>query len=512
MSVGIHTLVRMTVAAVRNQFRGLPVTGGTSLPDFRVGLTAGDVAGLAGRLQDVDHSLAPDVDLLARAVGWEQVVAMAQAAQAAILAELSARTGVGAARVVDELQAARSCTQFQAQRAVLRALDLAAHPGVAGAMRSGDLDVRKADAVLDNLPRGEDPRRWDGVVDVLLDEATWLSAPALKRRTAALVIAAEPAEASARCARARADRSVSLQHLGDSMALLTAYLPAPDAVAAFTVVDAAAGTRREAGDARNIDQRRADAFSGIFAGILETGVLPGLGVGASPASAGAVGASDTAGAVAGAATAGGEPLPRKQRRRPEIQVTVAATTLLGLDELPGELAGYGPIPADMARAIAQDGTWRRILTDPSTGVLVERGDATYRPGADLTGTVIARDVTCVYMGCGQPGWRCELDHREPFDPARAAADQTTADNLDARCKHHHDLKGTGGWTARRLPSGASEWTDPFGVTFTRLAIPIAITQAVWDRLRGPCHLPGTGDLRGAGDLRPRGGYPDEPPY
>jgi hypothetical protein len=41
--------------------------------------------------------------------------------------------------------------------------------------------------------------------------------------------------------------------------------------------------------------------------------------------------------------------------KPAIQVTVAASTLMGVDERPGELAGYGPITAGMAREIAADG-------------------------------------------------------------------------------------------------------------------------------------------------------------
>lgn len=42
--------------------------------------------------------------------------------------------------------------------------------------------------------------------------------------------------------------------------------------------------------------------------------------------------------------------------RPLVSVIVPITTLLGLDEQPGELVGYGPIPACVAREIAADGT------------------------------------------------------------------------------------------------------------------------------------------------------------
>lgn len=451
------------------------------LPDFRDGLPAGDVAALAAVLDDVEVGDATSAELLARAVGWEQVVAMAQAQQARVLGELCARREVGRERVADELQAALSCTAFQAQRTVMRADDLMAHPMLRDALGAGTLDVRRVDAILDALPSGGDPRRWNGVVAVLVEEAPLWSAPALKRQALRLVLAAEPGQAAERCARARRERGVELRPLEDGMALLSAYLPAPDAVTAFTVIDAMAGSSRVAGDERTVHQRRADALSDLFGRIADTGTLPD-----------------------------GSTLPRKHGRRAEVQVTVAATTLLGLDDLPGDLAGHGPIPADMARAIARDGTWRRLLTDPVTGTLVERGTATYKPGADLTAFVIARDVTCTFMGCGQPAWRCELDHREPFDAARPARDQTIAANLDARCKHHHEQKTSGGWSVRRIAeSGACEWTDPWGITFTRLAVPIVLTAQALARLRGPCDAPGDADPP------PRlasGGYPDEPPF
>jgi hypothetical protein len=467
--------------------RPLPIAAGMCLPDFREEVPVGDVVALAARLADVDPSTATSVDLLARAVGWDQVVAMAQAAQARVLGELTARREVGAHRLVDELQAALSCTTYQAQRMVLRTEALAAHPRLARGLVRGDLDLRRVDAVLDALPVGGDPHRWDGLIETLIENAPLWSPPMLRRQAERLVIAAEPAQAEARCARARADRGLELRPVGDGMALLTALLPAPAAVTVFTVVDALAGTARGVGDERDVHQRRADAFTGIFDAIAATGTLPD-----------------------------GSAVPRKHRRRAEIQVTVAATTLLGLDELPGDLAGFGPIPPGMAREIARDGTWRRLLTDPATGTLVERGTVTYQPGADLTAFVIARDVTCTFMGCGQPGWRCELDHREPFDAGRPADGQTTAANLDVRCKHHHEQKTSGGWSVRRIDgSGACEWTDPWGITFTRLAIPITLTAAALARIRGdgPGNPPwGCGAGTDPPGSQGSTGYPDEPPF
>src|SRR5262249_61185497 len=65
----------------------------------------------------------------------------------------------------------------------------------------------------------------------------------------------------------------------------------------------------------------------------------------------------------------------------QVQVTVPASTLMGLDDQPGDLAGYGPIPAELARELAAEGTWRRLVTDPLSGTLLDYGRTTYRPPA-----------------------------------------------------------------------------------------------------------------------------------
>ena len=467
--------------------RRLPVGSGMALPDLREQVPPRDVAAFAALLTDVELDDASSIDLLSRVAGWDQLIAMAQAEQARAVGRLVQREGLGANRVVDELQCAVGCTRYAAERLVVRAEGLARYGALMNALASGDVDVRKAEAILDSLPLGGEPGRWDGVVAAVLQDADLWSAPAIRRQTERLVIAAEPAEAAASCERERRERCVRLDPAGHGMAWLSAYLPAPEAVAAFTVIDALAGSHRHDGDDRTVDQRRADAFSEVFTTILDTGVTPG-----------------------------GTALPRRHHRRWNVQVTVGACTLLGLDDLPGELGGYGPIPADMARRLARDGTWRRLLTDPVTGVLLDRGDATYRPGADLTDAVIARDVTCTHPYCGQPSWRCELDHIEPFDPSRPAEEQTTAANLQAACKHHHEEKTSGGWSVRRNPAtGASEWTDPFGITYIRLATPIVLTAAALTAIRdggrdGPRW--GCRSTDHPADTPRSAGCPDEPPF
>ncbi len=84
----------------------------------------------------------------------------------------------------------------------------------------------------------------------------------------------------------------------------------------------------------------------------------------------------------------------KLHRRPvTVNVTIDLPTLLGLAENPGQLAGYGAIPASVARALASDGKWQRFITDPQTGTLLDFGRESYEPPQALVDFLIARDRT-----------------------------------------------------------------------------------------------------------------------
>ena len=75
-------------------------------------------------------------------------------------------------------------------------------------------------------------------------------------------------------------------------------------------------------------------------------------------------------------------------QRVGVEVRVALSTLLGRDELPGEIPGLGPIPASHARAVVVDqlrAEWRYAITDV-TGRLLFDGVTRRRPtGLATTG-------------------------------------------------------------------------------------------------------------------------------
>ena len=241
------------------------------------------------------------------------------------------------------------------------------------------------------------------------------------------VLRADPASAEQRHQRALGDRCVRVRPVEDGMASLWALLPAEGAAALMATVDALASVT-PADDPRTADHRRADALVDL-----------------------------------GAAALHDPHLPKAQGLRPHIQVTVALSTLLGLDEHPAELGGYGAIHAELARRIAADptATWRRLVTDPIGGALLDYGRRTYRPPADLARFVIARDRQCVFPHCHRPADRCDLDHRVRYSDGG----ETSAGNMVPICERHHYGKDEHGWQLRRDADGGYTWTSPTGHTY-----------------------------------------------
>ncbi|WP_448072508.1 DUF222 domain-containing protein [Georgenia yuyongxinii] len=168
-----------------------------------------------------------------------------------------------------------------------------------------------------------------------------------------------------------------------------------------------------------------------------------------------------------------------------INVTVPMTTLLGGGE-PGTLHGYGPIDPATARALALGGTWRRLVTDPLSGTVLDLGRTRYRPPADLAELIRARDRTCFRPGCGAHADGCDLDHTIP-----AARGGPTADtNLGPACTTDHTLKTQGDFYVRQIRPGVFDWLSRrTGRTYRREADGTttaihprtgqAITSATW---------------------------------
>lgn len=168
-------------------------------------------------------------------------------------------------------------------------------------------------------------------------------------------------------------------------------------------------------------------------------------------------------------------LPTEHRRAVVVDVVVDLPTLLGLADEPAQVLGHGPVPAEVARELAADAGWRRWVTEPVTGHLLDVGTTVYAPPARLRDYLLAAHRTCCFPGCSQPSRRCQLDHVVPFpraggspapdpDGAPGSNGSTSAANLRPLCGKHHLLKTFHHWEPVVEDDGSLTWTDPAGST------------------------------------------------
>src|SRR5262249_21773598 len=105
----------------------------------------------------------------------------------------------------------------------------------------------------------------------LVDRAAGWTTSQLRERLRRAVLRADPDGSAKRAARTVADRRVSLAPESHGTAGLYANcLPAARAVAAYERVDAYARARRANGDARTLDQLRADTVLDLLEGVAMT--------------------------------------------------------------------------------------------------------------------------------------------------------------------------------------------------------------------------------------------------
>jgi len=393
-------------------------------------------------------------DLVSFLGATERLTAWAQSRQLAAIRELARRRPapldpggpddrLPAAEVsefaANEVAAELRISVGGAQARLTMALSLDRLPETRLALSTGRLDLVKTRAIVDATDV-LDQEAASAVEARVLPRAPEQTVGRLRQSLARAVISADPRAAQMRQERAVVDRRVELWALPDGMAAIYAALPAADALACHTWITALAEKAKGSGDQRTLDQRRADVLADLAHSVL---------VRTPPGGAGAD------------ASSSGDELPRRHGRRTQIQVAVAATTLLGCDDQPGELAGYGPITAEVARLLAGDGTWQRILTDPQSGAVTDVGTTRYRPPQHLADVVIARDRTCRGPGCRMRANRCDLDHtiRYPDGP-------TAEHNLGCSCGHCHRMKHEAGWTLEQRRDAAFVWTSPSGHTYT----------------------------------------------
>ncbi|CAN5498092.1 HNH endonuclease signature motif containing protein [soil metagenome] len=298
-------------------------------------------------------------------------------------------------------------------------------PSIWAAFRDGEVSVGNATVTAElaqTLPLGAVCTAFD---DALLASARELSTPRFRERARRIREQLDPQSLTERHRAAMEERRVWFEPDRDGMCWLTAHLPAEVGRQAMNRLDAAAASLANREDeTRSLAQLRAD-----IAGDLLTG-------------------------------AGADAVPTVSV---SVAVTVPVLTLLGVEELPGTLEGFGPIDAETARRLAAHApSFQRILTHPITGTLLDIDRSSYRVPAELKRWTELRDEHCTFPGCGRAARLCDLDHTTAWQHGGA----TAASNLAHLCRHHHRLKHESDWNVTRHTDGSITWTSPTGAVRT----------------------------------------------
>lgn len=325
-----------------------------------------------------------------------------------------------------EIRAALCLTRRAADFELGFAVELVTRvPRVWEALVTGLIDLRRARVLVSatsHLPV-ETARQ---VVERIIDRAARMTTGQIGAVLRRLAVEADPEESVNKYRQAHGERRLILEPTVEGTANLLGLDLPPDRVEAILGrIGLLARNLKTGGETRTLDQLRAD----VFLDLLEGNQM------------------DVA------------------TRRGVVDIHVDLQTLAGLAETPGELAGFGPVIADIARQVTerqQDSEWRWTLTDSETGLPVDNGITRRRPSTPQRRQVLTRNPTCVFPGCRMPATDCDLDHRVPW----SQGGPTSPDNLAPLCRHDHRIRHQTGWKHQPLPAGDHHWTSPLGHQYT----------------------------------------------
>lgn len=396
---------------------------------------------LAAVVSTVDVTRMSGHDLVRLMKARARLASHEEAGKLAAMAEIAfcppADPADGVIRVSEELEyaaleiaAALSLTRRSSERELSRAVSLRTRlRRVWDRFASGLLDpgrIRVFDHALGHLPE----KTVDSILDRVLDDATELTTGQLRARLWRLVLEYDPDGSAAAFEEGVHDRKVVTFSNPDHTANLGIYSAEPDRVAAARdYIESLARSLKTADEPRTLDQLRADVALDLLTGrhLHEDG------------------------------SGGGR-----------TNITVPAETLARLSDLPGDLDGYGPVFAEIARKTVReniDGEWVFTVTDQ--GRPVATGTLSRRPTESQKRQIRAQYETCVFPGCRMPAYQCDLDHRRPH----SQGGPTHNDNVGPLCRHHHMGKHHAHWLLLRKPNGDHVWTSPLGHTYIRKRAP-----------------------------------------
>jgi hypothetical protein len=526
---------------------------------------------LGMRLALIDPRAATDEQLFDLLHAETRQLAYQQARTWAVLAEIATRDPMpnlppGTSwtpeqifeSAVDEVRAELRLTRRSARRELDHADAIASAPRVMQALTSGAIDRTRA-IILANGCFDLADEQHDALLDAVLPDAAGVTATRLAEKVQRAAIALDPAWAERRYKQAVRDRKVIGYLNSDGSATVSGqYLPAEQASAACARVDALADAAKRAGAHATIDHVRAEVFLGLldgrFHGMTQPAIVAELLTcfpkPAQPSRGGEVepytepvGRTDRTDNAGSGGTSRG------------VHVRVGLGTLLGVDDQPGEIAGWGPVIASVARSVAArqarsewrfaivdedgnllfDGITRRrprirefsaqrvpdgivevhvpahLLDDPTlrrtypewAGVLadlrrqyvrqqpIEQDPAARFPGRPLRRRTQTAFQRCIFPGCRRPASDCDVDHRQEH----GRGGRTDSANLGPGCRHDHLLKTNRGWRLVRRDERTFVWISPLGRRHVVTIDPIAppLPEPIPRTLPAEHALPSDGD-------------------
>lgn len=327
--------------------------------------------------------------------------------------------------VASEIRAALTLTRRSADYHLGLASDLIRHlPQVGQALHEGRIDLARARVIVEETSHLESASA-QRVAEAALERAPSQTTGQLGARLRRLVILLDAEGAKTRYQDVIEERRVTSSANPDGTANLHGLnLPAHRAGAAMRRINRLARAAKSADDPRTMDQIRADVLMDILQG-KKSGHTRGT--------------------------------------RGTVDIQVDLKTLAGLAEDPGELRGFGPVIADIARQVTEeqpDSEWRYTVTD-TEGQVVHNGITRRRPTAVQAREVEAENPTCVFPGCRNPASECDIDHNQAW----SEGGPTELDNLAPLCRHDHVIRHRG-WTIKQIRPGAYQWISPLGHKYT----------------------------------------------
>ena len=404
------------------------------------------------------------------------------------IAELDARRAAPDGRdgehVAEEVAATLTLTGRSAGSLLELSRRLERLPQTQALLAAGIIDRSRAAVIADQLSLLSDADA-AAVEERIAPRAGGMTTGRLAAACQRAVLAHDPQAAARRKERAERDARVECwAEPSGTGAIGGRDLNLADVIAADKYLDAAARWLQQHGAPGTVDQLRAQAFLARLTGQPLDTLLPRPADPAEPNPVTLTPASP--GGLTGT-----------------VNLVMPATSWLGLNDAPGDIAGTGAADAatcrDLATALANraDSRWCLTLTDnngqaiahgcaragpgppgqidPATwltrttltpieaGTCAHRREtAAYRPPDSLRHLIKIRSPRCGYPGCRRPATRTDDDHTIPYHQGG----KTCECNLHPLCRQHHQAKQSPGWRLEQREPGILIWTLPSGRRYT----------------------------------------------